>query len=395
MKKWRSTLCLLCLALLVPGMLWARGQLPADTHALIEQKYAGWSGVLRLWVCLDWQPGAGTLAGWLNRCVSAYEKRHPGVYVQPQYVEAADLAGIGASGILPPDMILFSPGLLDAPTGLLPLDARQALRQPLKRAGDWSGACYAAPVAMGGYCWALNAALCPALPDTWRGTGTALAVSESRGAALLGLCAYRYGAEGVSQAPSAPGLSLGLPEATAAPATLPPEDDTLPACELPEDFRFSEEPWRAFVNGEAGATVVDAREVRRLRALSDQGRGPDWRLASSGAAFTDQLACLGIVDKGRPETQALCGAFLDHLLSDECQGALADAGAFSVTSAWSGYAGGDPLLALEAALRDEGLLAAGALDGAWRENAGAIVREFIAGTRPAPDAWRELRRSLG
>ena len=56
MKRWRSAICFMTLLLLIPGLLWARKRLPPDTHTLIEKKYAGWSGVLRLWVCDDGGP---------------------------------------------------------------------------------------------------------------------------------------------------------------------------------------------------------------------------------------------------------------------------------------------------------------------------------------------------
>ena len=86
MKKGRFALLLLGLALLFPLLTHARRVLPMDSRPLVAAKYAGWSGVLRLWVCDD---GGPSVTGWLNRCIAQYEKRHPGVYVQPEQVEAA------------------------------------------------------------------------------------------------------------------------------------------------------------------------------------------------------------------------------------------------------------------------------------------------------------------
>ena len=386
MKRWRSAICFMTLLLLIPGLLWARKRLPPDTHTLIEKKYAGWSGVLRLWVCDD---GGPSVTSWLNRCIAQYEKRHPGVYVQPEQVEAADIAGIGESGILPPDMILFPPGLLETPARLIPLTRRDGPRAPLRHIGDWAGTTYAVPIALDGFAWALNTRLVPSLPVTWRGTGATLAVSEDRGAALLGLCAGSH-ADAKGEAPQTdPGLSLGLPESAAPPGTPDPDAPRLP-CALPEGFQFNPDAWRAFINGGAGATVVTSQEARRLQALSDQGRGPDWRLAVPGTPFTDRLLSLGIVDKGTAETQALCGAFLDHLLSDACQGSLNRANAFSVTDAWSGYDGGDPLLIMEGALRGGELLAPDIFGEARRNDIAGIVREFAAGSLESTDAWRRL-----
>ena len=386
MKRWRCLVCLIVLLSLIPGLLWARDRLPPDTHALIGKKYAGWSGVLRLWICQD---GAPSVGGWLNACIANYEKQHPGVYVQPEFVEAADIAAIGESGILPPDMVLFPPGMLETPARLLPLTPQSGLRAPLRHTGDWAGTTYAVPVALDGYIWALNTRLMPSLPDTWRGSEALLAVSEDRGAALLGLCAGSYIDDGESAPPIDPGLSLGLPESAAPQSTPEPGAPRLP-CALPEGFQFNPDPWRAFINGEACATIVTASELRRLQALSAQGKGPDWKPAAAGAAFTDRVLSLGLVDKGTAETQALCAAFLDHLLSDACQGTLNRANAFSVTDSWSGYEGGDPLLTMEGALRGGDLLTPDVFGGAWRIDASEIVREFVAGALESPDAWRRL-----
>ena len=112
MRKLRNVLCLVCLALLAPALVLARRALPQDSRALVAKKYAGWSGVLRLWIFEGWQPGDGT-ALWLNRCIAGYERRHPGVYVQPQDEDAGAIASFRDSGILPPDLLLFPPGLLD------------------------------------------------------------------------------------------------------------------------------------------------------------------------------------------------------------------------------------------------------------------------------------------
>ena len=92
-------------------------------------------------------------------------------------------------------------------------------------------------------------------------------------------------------------------------------------------------------------------------ALYAQGKGPDWRLAG-GCAFTDQLLCLALPEKPDNDPRLpLCGDFTRWLLSDECQGKLSLASAFSVTDAPSGYYPGDPLYQMDAALRSAGLVA--------------------------------------
>ena len=408
MKRLRIALCILILALLVPLLLHARQVLPMDPRPLVAEKYAGWSGVLRLWVFEGWPCGGGTFAPWLNRCIAGFEKRHPGVYVQPRYVDAGAFALLNDSGALPPDMILFPPGLLDSPEGLLPLETPDGLRPALIQSGSRNGSLYAAPVAMGGYAWAWNAELLDRLPDTWRDSGATLAVPEPEDwrrwdAALLALCSGRYG-EGSGEAGGEPddpaplGVDLGLVEdATPVPEATPTPDpgDTLPR-RLPEGFQYDGDAWRHFINGEAAAMPVTQREVRRLQRLAEQGRGPDWRLSPGDAAFTDQLLSLAIVDReDAAEQRSLCVEFLACLLSDEAQGALHSVGAFSVTGAPSGYDAGDPLAAMEVGLRREGLAAPNSLDAGWPDGAEKIVREFISDSGDAPELWRRFKAMLG
>ena len=156
MRKLRSSLCLLGLILLIPVLLQARRVLPLDTRPLVAEKYEGWTGVLNLWIYEGWPCGSGSIAPWLNNCISVFEKDHPGTYVQPLYVDAGAIASINESGILPPDMLMFPPNLIETPEGLLPLENLPTVRSALRRCGEWRGSTYATPVAMGGYLWAWN-----------------------------------------------------------------------------------------------------------------------------------------------------------------------------------------------------------------------------------------------
>lgn len=387
--------------LLVPLLIRAWRVLPVDSAPLVAEKYAGWSGVLRLWVFEGWESGTGSLTGWLNRCVAGFEKAHPGVYVQPQAVDADAVAGFADSGIRPPDMLLFPPGALASPEGLAALKVPDGLRAELARCGIWGDALYAAPVAMGGYAWAWNRALIDGIPGTWRDGEAALAAPPPEpwrnwSAALLALCSGRYAAAaeagGERNDIELPGVDLGLSgAATPAPSPTPaPNAATLP-CRLPEGFAFDGDAWARFTNGEAAAMPVTQREVRRLEALSGQGRGPDWQLSPGSGAFTDQLLCLAVTARdGADERQALCREFLSHLLSDACQGDLASAGAFSVTGVSSGYAAGDPLAKLEAALASPGLVAPNCFDQNWPKDAEAIVRVFVDNSAEPSALWRGL-----
>lgn len=394
MKKLRAALCLLLLGLLIPALIYARGRLPVDVQPLIEKKYGGWAGTLRLWVYEGWTPGAGSAAGWLNRCAAAFERAHPGVYVQPEYVEAAALRDLGRDGIRPPDMALFPPGALDA-AALLPLEVPDAVREPLRYSGCVGEVCYAAPVMLGGYVWAYDPGRLDGIPASWRDAERAPLVSPDApdrqwSAALLALCSGRHAA--ASEETPAGEMDLGLRPGEAAP-TPAPAADGLP-CLLPEGFSFDADAFRHFVNGDGAAMLATQREIARLAALDAQGRGPDWKLAAGAGAFTDQALYIAAVDNGDAERAALCRAFVAHLLGDACQGELRRAGAFAVTDAPSGYAAADPMAALDAALRSDDLAAAPAFDGAWREDAREIVRKFIEdGADPAVQ-WAALKARL-
>ncbi|MDO4866280.1 MAG: hypothetical protein Q4C10_06950 [Clostridia bacterium] len=402
MRKLRSALCALCLLLLIPLALRAWRVLPLDRQPLIAEKYAGWSGVLRLWIFEGWQPGAGSLSGWLNGCIAGFEKSHPGLYVQPEYVSAEALSDFLDSGILPPDMLLFPPGLLDTPEGLAQLKLPQSIRPAFSDVGAWDIGIFAAPVAAGGYLIARNASLLDALPQSWRDGDAVLAVPFPEDwrhwdLALMALCSEpKPSAAEATAEPALPGLDLGLlPEITPAPsASPPPAPGELPSCRLPEDFDYDEGAWHSFINGQAAALAVTQREVRRLQSLADQGRGPDWAL-SGNCPYTDQVLCLAVLDRpdGDPRPD-LCREFLEHLLDPACQGALRKAGAFSVTDAPSGYGQGDPLLQMEQALRSETLCVPCCFDGDRFDGAEKIVRKFIENDANAARLWRDAREIL-
>ena len=357
-----------------------------DSRPLVAAKYAGWSGVLRLWVFEGWPSGSGSLTGWLNRCAAGFEKRHPGVYVQPQAVDAGAVTAFRDSGILPPDMLLFPPGLLDSPEGLAALDAPEGLRAALAHCGAWGGGTYAVPVALGGYLWAWNPALTGGIPGDWAGRRDPRRAAAGRALATLGrgaAGAVRRTHEGPSPRDAPPrspaGGGPGPGRATRAPPAPRRRRRTALPCRLPEGFDFDADAWRHFINGEAAALPVTQREVRRLEALSAQGKGPDWRLAP-GRRVHRPAAVPGRRGQAGRGRRALCREFLDCLLEDESQGELCRASAFAVTDAASGYAPGDPLAALDAALRRPGAVRAQLPSTKGGRKPPEIVREFIAGT---------------
>lgn len=301
MKKLRTAVCLAIICACLPGILLSAKRLPRDNRALVEKKYAGWSGVLRIWAFEGWT-GGDLMAGWINGCASAFEKSHPGVYIEVTYPGAEAVQQLGRTGVRAPDMVLFPPGLMDSPQGLAALS-------------DGSHAC---AVALGGYAWAVNdAAEGTAIPpdEDWR-SWTRAAESLGEPGAII---------EEIEIEP--PGIDLGLPAAASAADAL-----------------------TRFMNGELRAVPVTQREIARLLRLQDQGRGPEWRLQCSGA-WTDQVMYLSIVAGGQ---EALSQEFLAHLLSPECQARLARVKLLSATASPADYSPGSAMEAMQLSMLREG-----------------------------------------
>lgn len=343
--------------------LFAAKMLPLDSRELVDVKYAGWNGVLRVWIAEGWQPGSGSLVGWLNRCASSFEKKHNGVYVQVTSVSPEQLRTMAQSELRVPDAILFAPGMLEDADGLIPLPSELPLRRELHTSY------YAAPVAMGGYAWALadtesEKVLLPA-DDEFHAWSAALLALSSGGVDAA--------------APEPPGLDLGLPVFAPVNVSIIEESET---------------PFTDFTNGEAGALVVTQREIARLKERAGQGRGPDWTIdVLSKKAFTDQLLLFGIPacnDGDAEERRALSIEWLMHLLGEECQTALTASGAFPVTDAPTEYLSTDPLASLDLALRAPGLVTPPVFGSAWRRDARLALEEYLSGEYTASQAFGRL-----
>ena len=372
MRRLGTVLCaLLAVALLLLfGDL--RASLPSDAGPLIREKYDGWSGVLRLWVYEGWEANA---MDWLNRAISAFEKEREGVYIQARKVDAAALRDFATSGVNPPDMLLFPPGLLDGPEGLAAAGELPALRAGLATCADG----YAAPVLMGGYAWVYDRQALEGPPGE---ADAAVCAPESAyscpPAAWMLLLTGEREAEVELEAP---GLDLGLPASAEVGTASPVNDDA----------------YGAFTRGESPALVATQAEVRRLTALAETGRGPDWAAAATGEAMlADQLLLLGIVDWPRAdiaERQELCRAFLLHLLDVETQAALATCGALPVIDGLSVYGGENGYAALEAAASLP-LLVPPAFGDEGQEALSAVSEAFLNREIDAAEGLARLRAAF-
>ena len=369
MRKSLQLLCLICVLALIVAAARIFPRLPADSQSYVEKKYAGWNGVLRGWISSEWTCG-GSFVRWLNACVAGFEKRHEGVYLEFTEVDAAAMADLGDSGIRPPELVLFSPGVQVDAARLLPLDAQAAVN---------CGSDRALPVAMGGYIWVYNRALCDGaptindqdvltlLPDgggrSFSAAAVALLSGESDGGAEITL--------------PDPGLDLGLPAMAQSDIEVIQSEDAL----------------TDFINGKLPYLIVTQAELARLIRLRDAGRGPDWVCAATGeVACADQLLLLGIVDQSDEageQREALAAEFAAYLLGEDCQKKLADIGGFAVTDVqlYSSYSAYAPM---EALLRSRSLAVPDAFSEHSVADAGAIVREFLRGNIDAKAALMQL-----
>ena len=339
MRKALTVLCALITAALFPiAELISRG-LPADTGSYVEQKYAGWNGVLQAWVCCAWNPG-GSFISWLNGCAADFERAHNGVYIEFTPVDETSMREMMEGKLRRPELIFFSPGVLTDSDGLNALDYPGRLRRDLRLDN------HALPVAMGGYIWVYNTALAdgaPARNEALPITSLTDGGGRSFAPALIALLSDPLEDEAREIPLPDAGIDLGLP-ANAQPNEAAGNSTMLQA----------EDALEQFIRGGLPRLAVTQAELSRLNRLRESGRGPDWICAASGQfAWADQLLLLGSVHPdgtATAEREALAGEFAASLFTEKAQQALAKIGAFSVTdeaihSATSVYAQMDGLLA--------------------------------------------------
>lgn len=412
-------LMLICLVALSP---WILALLPARGNELALARGTGWTGVLRLWKCEGWASGSGSLTGWLNGRIAAFEKRHPGVYIQLTDVSAETLSAFAAGEMNPPDLLLFAPGMLPNAAHLLALPEELPLRSALNSVGMMDNIRYTVPVALGGYALAVNPQLLMETPAVWRdqpaptpGPRTSPALRKatfsllnapkdeayrSWSGGLLALFAGTVQTGRTTPAPAGEGLDLGLmlPEPTASPA---PTTEPLSARQalplaLPEDFRARESIYADFTGGRLAAMPVTQREIRRLQLLTQNGKGADFRLEIMGTPFTDQLALMAVVDWPRAdgeERQALSLSFLMHLLTEESQSKLTSARAFPAVEIAPLYGSDAAFFALEQTLSSPALTVPPAFGDDWRTLATQLMDGLVPGCETAA-AYERLRAAL-
>lgn len=336
MKRLMCILCAIMTFLIACAALHTISKLPADNKAHIEQKYAGWSGVLQAGVCSRWQPG-GSLVRWLNRCAADFEKKHDGVYIE--FIECEEMEIPGIFEIYTPDIFFFSPGVIT----------------------DASAASSVQTVCMGGYALIYNRnmdnmnSLENIQPDTNASCYSAAAIAL-------------HGADIESEKLQIDtAMDIGL-EASASDADI-----------------FSR-----FVSGEIPCIAASTKDISRLQKLSDAGKGPDWKaVCPGGIAFTDQLLYMmtpaALPSDGRNK---VIEEFAAYLLTDKCQGYLSDIGAIPVCGERS-YPSHSPYAVVEASLSGE-IITPPVFSEYCASDSAAIVRSFQAGEMDKAQAIKTI-----
>ncbi|MDR1569222.1 MAG: extracellular solute-binding protein [Oscillospiraceae bacterium] len=292
-----------CVALTV-FLLWRMPSLisgyPVNRDGLIRRK--SWEGVLRVWICQDW---SSTLPAWLSRQITAFEKEHKGVHVRVQKVAPGAWENEAS---VPPDILLFSPGMLSAPQDILiPFAPSEEFLPETLRSGRWMGEQYALPVALGGYAVLFNEGLFP--------PGVALidpqpikkqqryALNVARGGALAAL--------------------IGWDEGVRAARTL----------RMPEEFgtSTSDQAYAAFVAGNVGALVCSIDHARKFAAREAAGKGFAYRIETPLSGFCDQIAMIGRIRRDTNDGRSdMANEFVWFVTGKAAQDTLANFGLLPV-----------------------------------------------------------------
>ncbi len=390
MKWFSHVLAWVLLVALIALAPTLQAALPNTSEGRAADVYKQWAGVLRVWVCMGWQPGNGSITPWLNEVAARFEKAYPGVYVQVTPVSMEQLANFKGGELNPPDAVVFSPGLIRSAEGLAAIEGEMPVVASLARVGAADGGVYAAPIAMGGYAWAVNTQLLDGLP-LWdrelpaptRKDEPAYVMQAPRdgehvswSGALLALCqAAEVGEQKAAERKLVgEGVDLGLgPEdaAKAEPAATEAPVQAMTAftrpTRLPANFRQDNTVMGDFAARRAAAVPVTQVEIKRLENLADTGRAPDYEILAGAGTFTDQVALFGIVDGGKAAQARLCRALLGMLWSEQAQAWLSGVRALRVTEGPALYSSNRGMAALESAYAGRDIEAPGAFDSGYIE----------------------------
>ncbi|MGI6183213.1 MAG: hypothetical protein ACOYIH_03830 [Candidatus Fimadaptatus sp.] len=338
-RRIACALCTLLTALLVAGAPHIESHLPVPPRGLTALPYEGWSGVIRLSVHQGFRSGTGSIVPWLNACLSAYEKRHPGVYVQVETVSKAALSRSVEQDI-PPDIAIFTPGALDDASRLLPLDMPETVRGDLARACMSNGECRAVPLCFGGYGVLMNPGDMAQLPSDWQEA----VQQQYRAATRSEQAHYALQVPGEGRWPNAARRVLG---------ELPEQGDMLP----PDYMQCSEVKAMAdFKSGRVACIPAGQWQLRQLALAQAQGKAPSHKFIPMEQAYSDMYFAASIVaadDEGAQARAAVCRDIIACLAGEEAQGRLETALLMPSMNGMRLYAQGGDMAALESAYAGE------------------------------------------
>lgn len=287
---------------------------PLPKNDILTEKSSGFSGVLRLWISEENSPASKGIYSWLNRESAQFEKKHDGVYVQITPVSKETLSSFSYAAELPPDMIVFSPGMLENTQSLVQVEIPSLLREEFQNYA--SG--YCTPVAMGATLWAVRKGIDPPL------SGKTLLFEKTF--AYSALHALKADLPYQKTPGARYGVDLGLEIYEEEEITIEKTEEIAPGA----DSRIFENAHVSFIKGEADAVFFSLKE---LLTLINASAAPEFEIAMTGEMYTPLLSLFAVTDTKTGEAREMCEKFLHHLLSEDAQRRLESVKAFSVTGA--------------------------------------------------------------
>ena len=356
----RAILSVLLLLSLLLGVSALR-RLPGDSAYLVEEKYDSWTGVLRIWVTESAAIGGVSPMSWLNACAAQMEKAHSGVYCSFRMVPDEAL---GEPTLYPPDVIVYTDGLLANHDRLAEIGPELPLRAELRQSN------YAVPIAISP-CFLIYRTSGGLPADL---IGTTVACEERRLDALTALCTGLRSENAPAQV--LPGLDLGLEGSVV--STPAPIGNV--RCRVGSGLILTDAPRKAFLDRTADVFVGDASDLRAMADVSG------WAAASPGnMVWADRVLLCSIVDRQDGQRADLCRELIGLLLTDG-QKTISRISAFPAVDSVGAWTTG-PQASLEAALDGKPCLAP-SFFGVWDSLSAA--RRYIEGTLTADEAAKLL-----
>jgi len=353
------TFFLICLSLifliLYPRLITNRLKAPEEDP--FAKELPEWSGIITVWDIPYLQTGRGNHVQWLNRYISRFEKKYPGVFVDIRtmsYERMALYFNGGQNNGIVPDII--SLGVYDQTvnesilTDLLPFfreDELGSLRAPALQRAMSDGHMYALPWMMGCYGLYVNmdavlAAELESVPEKLNITfldemARKLSFQKKSGRKTIS----HFGFVTYSNISSRPMLSMILPQngkisnnsGYEVLQSWANEQGILPSGII--NMSYSQAFSLLAIENRAGIMLGNSKVLFDLRRLQESGKGINYKvyplpLDEDTGFYIDQVAAYGLIKQDNSDKEQLCILFLKSLLDQEMQSRLNELGMFSV-----------------------------------------------------------------